>query len=148
MKLWFLAVCVACIIGCSNDRDEIQELRNAVVVQGVQLQDARERIHVLEKDMDSIAPHRITVSPTPPASIPVPVTTNDARYQVTAKDEEVYRKLKAVGCGIECDAEHPPNRYHCGVDEIAWEHVVSPGDVTLNCLYSGKTAAECHEDCR
>ncbi len=82
-----------------------------------------------------------------PIRVPIP-PSGDIRYQVTAKDEEVYRKLKAVGCGIECDAEHPPDKYHCGADEIAWEHAVLPADVVLNCLYEGKTAEQCHEDCR
>jgi len=69
-------------------------------------------------------------------------------YSVTGVDEEVYRKLAAVGCGIPCTADHPASRYHCGADEIAWEHSFSTGDETLNCLYAGKSAQACKIDCR
>ena len=42
---------------------EIQQLREAMAVQTVQLHDARERIHALEVDMDHVAPHTPRQSP-------------------------------------------------------------------------------------
>lgn len=69
-------------------------------------------------------------------------------YTVTSVDEEVYRKLAAVGCGFPCTADHPASKYHCGADEIAWEHSFSTGDEALNCLYAGKSAQACKVDCR
>ena len=41
---------------------EIQRLREAMAVQAVQLQDARDRIHALEVDMDHVAPHTLRQS--------------------------------------------------------------------------------------
>jgi hypothetical protein len=39
--------------------DELQELRKHQAIVDVQLQDARERIGALERDLDRIAPHTV-----------------------------------------------------------------------------------------
>ena len=53
------------LAGCFDEptKDDMMELRKRVAVQGVQLDDARDRIHVLEMDLDRIAPHTIRSTP-------------------------------------------------------------------------------------
>ena len=72
MKPWtFVALMVVALsigiwamaLAPGHEADELQELRKAMAVQAVQLQDARDRIHALEVDMDHVAPHTIPRQP-------------------------------------------------------------------------------------
>lgn len=52
--------CAGCVTdGCATNDAVVQELRKTQAVQAVELKDTRERIHVLEMDMDRIAPHQL-----------------------------------------------------------------------------------------
>ena len=54
--LWCFA---AALIVTPPRIDELQELRKHQAIVDVQLQDARERIGALERDLDRIAPHTV-----------------------------------------------------------------------------------------
>jgi hypothetical protein len=58
--LFVIGDCMSMALLAHDDsmlQDEVNRLANQQVVQAVQLQDARDRIHALEIDLDRIAPH-------------------------------------------------------------------------------------------
>ncbi len=137
MKQW-LSPIVACLAGCAFGWGAF--FVGTTVGHSTQPVEIAPKQNLVEAGVKApIANTAPTVRYVPP---PPPV------YSVTGIDEEVYRKLASVGCGIPCTADHPASRYHCGADEIAWEHSFSMGDETLNCLYAGKSAQACKIDCR